>query len=60
MYYLINETRTYYGAFINVSVSSEMDEEGRYSYNASFEWSTMSDILSINLDKLESIVLARR
>jgi hypothetical protein len=47
MFYLVNESRTYYGDFINVSVSLNPDANGRYSFNATFQWSTVSGTASL-------------
>ncbi|MBD3226635.1 MAG: hypothetical protein GF329_00470 [Candidatus Lokiarchaeota archaeon] len=49
MFYLINESRTYYGDFVGVSVSNSPDSGGRYSYNATFGWSTVSGKASVNI-----------
>lgn len=49
MFYLVNESRTYYGDFVSVSVSSSPDSNGRYSYNATFQYSSMVGSASIDI-----------
>ncbi len=47
-FYLINDTRTHYGDFVNVTVSPSPNVNGYYEFNVTFEWCTASGLANLD------------